>query len=58
MSGADQYANDHRGKAGKANRVPIVRGMTEENPPPVPFKGWPEMIRVLEMAVSSTDASP
>jgi hypothetical protein len=39
------YANAHRGKVGKADRVPVALGMIEEEPTPVPSKGWAEMIR-------------
>jgi hypothetical protein len=39
------YANAHRGKVRKANRVPVVLGVIEEDPRPVPSKGWAEMIR-------------
>jgi hypothetical protein len=39
------YANAYRGKVRKANRVPVALGMIEEEPRPVPSKGWAEMIR-------------
>jgi hypothetical protein len=39
------YANAHRGKVRKANRVPVALGMIEEEPRPVPSKGRAEMIR-------------
>jgi hypothetical protein len=39
------YANAHRGKVRKADRVPVCLGMIEEEPPRVPSKGWAEMIR-------------
>ena len=39
------YANAHRGKVRKANRVPVVLGLIEEAPPPLTSKGWAEMIR-------------
>jgi hypothetical protein len=39
------YANAHRGKVRKANRVPNVLGLIEEAPPPLTSKGWAEMIR-------------
>jgi len=39
------YANAHRGKDRKANLVPLALGMIEEEPRPVPSKGWAEMIR-------------
>ena len=39
------YANAHRGKVRKADRVPGALGMIEEEPRPVPSKGWAEMIR-------------
>ena len=39
------YANAHRGKVRKANRVPALLGMVEEELRPVPSKGWAEMIR-------------
>ena len=39
------YANAHRGKVRKANRVPVVLGLIEEAPPPLASKGWAEMIR-------------
>jgi len=39
------YPNAHRGKVRKANRVPVAVGMIEEEPRPVPSKGWAEMIR-------------
>jgi hypothetical protein len=39
------YANAHRGKVRKANRVPVLLGMIEEEPRPVPSRGWAEMIR-------------
>jgi hypothetical protein len=39
------YANAHRGKVGKASRVPAALGLIEEDPPPRPSKGWAEMIR-------------
>jgi len=38
-------ANAHRGKVRKANRVPVLLRMAEEEPAPVPAKGWAEMIR-------------
>ena len=41
------YANAHRGKVRKANRVPALLGLVEENPPPLPSKGWAEMIRKI-----------
>jgi hypothetical protein len=34
------YANAHRGKVRKANRVPVALGMIGEEPRPVPSKGW------------------
>jgi len=34
------YANAHRGKVRKADRVPVLLGMVEEEPRPVPSKGW------------------
>jgi hypothetical protein len=39
------YANAHRGKVRKASRVPVALGLIEEDPPPLPSKGWAEMIR-------------
>ena len=39
------YANAHRGKVRKADRVPVLLGMIEEEPKPVPSKGWAKMIR-------------
>jgi hypothetical protein len=39
------YANAHRGKVRKANRVPVALGMVEDELKPVPSKGWAEMIR-------------
>jgi hypothetical protein len=39
------YANAHRGKARKASLVPVALGMIEEEPRPIPSKGWAEMIR-------------
>ena len=39
------YANAHRGKVRKASCVPVLLGMIEEEPRPVPSKGWAEMIR-------------
>jgi len=39
------YANAHRGKVSKANRVPVALGMIAEEPLPVLSKGWAEMIR-------------
>jgi len=39
------YANAHRGKARKADRVPVLLGMIEEEPKPITSKGWAEMIR-------------
>ena len=39
------YANAHRGKAKKASLVPLVVRLAEEEPKPVPSKGWAEMIR-------------
>ena len=39
------YANAHRGKVRKANRVPVLLGMIEEEPKPITSKGWAEMIR-------------
>jgi len=39
------YTNAHRGKVRKADRVPVLLGMIEEEPRPVPSKGWAEMIR-------------
>jgi hypothetical protein len=38
-------ANAHRGKVRKANRVPVVLGLIEENPAPLTSKSWAEMIR-------------
>jgi hypothetical protein len=34
-----------RGKVRKADRVPVLLGMIEEEPRPVPSKGWAGMIR-------------
>jgi hypothetical protein len=39
------YANAHRGKVRKANRVPVVLGPVEEGPAPLTSQGWAEMIR-------------
>jgi hypothetical protein len=39
------YANAHRGKVRKTDRVPIALGMIEEEPLQIPSKGWAEMIR-------------
>jgi len=39
------YANAHRGKVKKASLVPLVVRLAEEEPKPVPSKGWAEMIR-------------
>jgi hypothetical protein len=39
------YANAHRGKVRKADCVPVALGMIEEELPPIPAKGWAEMIR-------------
>jgi len=39
------YANAHRGKVRKADRVPLLLGMIEEEPKPITSKGWAEMIR-------------
>ena len=39
------YANAHRGKLRKANLLPVSLGMMEEELPPIPSKGWAEMIR-------------
>ena len=39
------YANAHRGKVRKADRVPIALGMTGEEPRLITSKGWAEMIR-------------
>jgi len=39
------YANAHRGKVRKAGRVSVASGIIEEEPRPVPSKGWAEMIR-------------
>jgi hypothetical protein len=41
------YANAHRGKVRKADRVPVLLGMVEEEPRPAPSKGWAEMIRKI-----------
>jgi hypothetical protein len=42
------YTKAHRGKVGKADRVPVALGMIEEEPRPVPSKGWVEMIRKVD----------
>ena len=34
------YASAHRGKVRKANRIPDVPGLIEEDPAPLPSKGW------------------
>jgi hypothetical protein len=39
------YANAHRGKVSKADRVPVLLRMIKEEPRPVPSRGWAEMIR-------------
>jgi hypothetical protein len=39
------YANAHRGMVKKASQVPVSLGMIEEELPPIPSKGWAEMIR-------------
>ena len=39
------YANAHRGKVRKASLVPVALGLIEEDPPPLPSRGWAEMIR-------------
>jgi hypothetical protein len=39
------YANAHRGKVKRASLVPLVVRLAEEEPKPVPSKGWAEMIR-------------
>jgi hypothetical protein len=39
------YANAHRGKVRKAGRVPVLLGTVEQEPRPVPSKGWAAMIR-------------
>jgi hypothetical protein len=39
------YANAHRGKIKKTDRVPLALGMIEKEAGPVPSKGWAEMIR-------------
>jgi len=39
------YANAHREKVRKANCVPVLLGMIEEEPWPIPSEGWAEMIR-------------
>ena len=41
------YANAHRGKVRKASRVPVALGLIEEEPKPIPSKGWAEMIRKI-----------
>jgi hypothetical protein len=38
------YANAHRGKVRKANRVPVLLGMIEGEPRPGASKGWAEMM--------------
>ena len=35
------YANAHRRKVRKADRNPLALQMAEEEPRPVPAKGWP-----------------
>jgi hypothetical protein len=39
------HANAHRGKVKKTSLVPASLGMIEEEPRPIPSKGWTEMIR-------------
>lgn len=39
------YANAHRGKVKKTCLVPASLAMIEEEPRPIPSKGWAEMIR-------------
>ena len=39
------YANAHRGKVRKAGRMGFPVRIVEEDLPPVPSKGWAEMIR-------------
>jgi len=39
------YANAHWGKVRKADRIPVLLGMIEEEPRPIPSKGWADMIR-------------
>jgi hypothetical protein len=39
------YANAHRGKVKKASLVSFALRLAEEEPKPVPSKGWAEMIR-------------
>ena len=39
------YANAHPGKVRKASLITLALGMIEEEPRPVPSKGWAEMIR-------------
>ena len=39
------YANAHRGKVRKSATVPPAFRIIEEEPKPVPSKGWAEMIR-------------
>ena len=39
------HANAHRGKVKKASLSPSALRMAEEEPRPVPSKGWAEMIR-------------
>jgi hypothetical protein len=34
------YANAHRSKVRKASRVPAVLGLIDEDPPPLPSRGW------------------
>ena len=39
------YANAHRGKVRKANRVPVVLSLIEEDPATLTSKSWADMIR-------------
>jgi hypothetical protein len=46
------YANAHRGMVKKASQVPVALGMIEEELPPIPSKGWAEMIRSTRLSGS------
>ena len=49
------YANAHRGKVRKADRVPVALEMIEEELPPIPAKGWAALIRKPHRGLRSAE---
>jgi hypothetical protein len=44
VDGAGLFHKAHRGKVKKASLVPVALGMIEEEPRPLPSKGWAALI--------------